>query len=208
MTAPHATRHATHIAWVVAGAFFMETLDSTIIVTALPAIASSYDVSTLDASLGVTVYLIAMAMGVPAAGWLALRFGARRVFLAAVAAFTLASLNASPFLLPLMFQIGFGWSAPQAGAMVIAYMIGNLAMKAVTTPILRKFGFRAVLLTNGALCTACLCAMAGLTAQTPAPAWRSRSFSCGDCPLMPDTLWQRDPMADGENGRPGGQFVA
>jgi EmrB/QacA subfamily drug resistance transporter len=354
-----AANHATRIAWVVAGAFFMETLDSTIIVTVLPAIAASYGVSALDASLGVTVYLVAMAMGIPAAGWLALRLGARRVFLAAVAVFTATSLlcalapnfetfvgfrfaqglaaafmspmgrlvvlsetpkpriiealglitwpgliapvlgpplgglivtyapwqwiflinvplgllaiglilwlfpsrqaerpdapldgwgllwtmlslaclvlgvtmlsessgglwvaavlvtvgiatgclalrharrhadpildlrpfgvrsyaiaggsagllsriaiNASPFLLPLMFQIGFGWSALQAGSMVIAYMAGNLAMKAVTTPILRKFRFKTVLLTNGVLCTACLFAMAALTARTPAP---------------------------------------
>jgi len=70
----------------------METLDATIIVTALPAVAEALGVPTLDASLTVTVYLIAMAVFVPAAGWCAERFGARRVFVAALGVFTLASL--------------------------------------------------------------------------------------------------------------------
>ena len=83
---------ARRIALTVAAAFFMETLDATIIVTALPAIAGALGVSTLDASLTVTVYLIAMAVFVPAAGWCAERFGARRVFVAALGVFTLASL--------------------------------------------------------------------------------------------------------------------
>src|SRR4029079_14393335 len=83
---------ARRIALTVAAGFFMETLDATIIVTALPAIAGALGVPTLDASLTVTVYLIAMAVFVPAAGWCAERFGARRVFVAALGAFTLASL--------------------------------------------------------------------------------------------------------------------
>lgn len=350
---------AQPIAWVVAGAFFMETLDGTVIVTALPAIAKSYGVTELEASLAVSIYLVAMAMGVPAAAWLADRLGARRVFVGAVAAFSLASMlcafaptfaifaamrfvqglaaafmspvgrlvvlretpksgliealglitwpgliapvlgpalgglvvtygswpwiflvnvplgllaiafilrlfpkrppqrpdapldvrglfltalalaclvlglegltqvrggwgpsalllllgaltaglalrhlrrhtdpvldlrpldirsfsvavggagfvsrvaiNASPFLLPLMFQVAFGWSALQAGWMLLAYMAGNLAMKSLTTPILRRFGFRRVLLRNGALCAASLFAMAALTTATPLP---------------------------------------
>jgi hypothetical protein len=52
---------SSHIALTVAAAFFMETLDATIIVTALPAIGIGFGISTLDASLSVTVYLIAMA---------------------------------------------------------------------------------------------------------------------------------------------------
>ena len=84
--------NARRIALTVAAAFFMESLDGTVIVTALPAIAAAYGMTTLDASFGITVYLVALAVCVPAAGWVADRFGARRVFTLAVACFTGASL--------------------------------------------------------------------------------------------------------------------
>jgi EmrB/QacA subfamily drug resistance transporter len=348
---------AQRIAWVVAGAFFMETLDGTVIATALPAIAGTFGITPLDASLGITVYLVAMAVGVVASGWLAQRLGARRVFVLAVGLFSLSSLlcavapdfwtfvgarlvqglaaaamspvgrlvvlretpkgriiealalitwpgliapvvgpplgglittyvswpwiflvnvplgivtiglvfrffparvaersnapldvwglclgsvsvaavvlglsflaegqiapawcasamllgvltgwaavrhsfrrahpildlrplryptyalatisggmlsriaiNASPFLLPLMFQLGFGWSALRAGSMVLPYMLGNLVMKAVTTPVLRRFGFRRTLIWNGWLCAACLLAIGVIPQSWP-----------------------------------------
>ncbi|SOD30539.1 drug resistance transporter, EmrB/QacA subfamily [Variovorax sp. YR752] len=346
------------IALTVAAAFFMETLDATIIVTALPAIGAGFGMGALDASLGVTVYLIAMAALVPAAGWCAGRFGARRVFALAVGTFTMASLacglaptfevfvaarvlqgaaaafmspvgrlvvlretpkhrlieaigtitwpgliapvigpplggliathaswrwifllnvplglvglwlimrlfprrtdvaptrfdavgfvltavalaalvegltrlggsqpgsattlgllavgavaaaaavhharrttaplldlralavptyalatatagfvsriaiNASPFLLPLMFQIGFGMNAFQAGSMLLVYMGGNLVMKSATTTVLRRFGFRNVLTVNGAICAATLFGCGLLSPGDPLP---------------------------------------
>ncbi len=67
------------------------------------------------------------------------------------------AILAIPFLLPLMFQDDFGWSAAKAGALVIFVFIGNLAIKPTTTPLLRRFGFRAVLVASiglGALTTA------------------------------------------------------
>ena len=78
----------------------METLDATIITTALPAMARSFGESTLDLTASVTVYLVAMTVFVPTAGWASERFGARNVFAGAVAVFTLASLlcGASPSL--------------------------------------------------------------------------------------------------------------
>ena len=77
------------------------------------------------------------------------------------------AINASPFLLPLMFQIGFGFSPQYAGVMVRVYMAGNLAMKSATTPILRHFGFRRVLTVNGALCVVSLAACGLLQQNYP-----------------------------------------
>lgn len=77
---------------IVAAAFFMETLDASIIVTALPSIAHSFGATTLALSLGISAYLVAVAVLVPAAGWVSERWGARNVFAAAVGLFTLASL--------------------------------------------------------------------------------------------------------------------
>src|ERR1700748_3404818 len=57
------------VALLVAAAFFMEQLDASIIVTALPGIAGGFGVPVLAAGSGVTVYLLAMTVFVPAAGW-------------------------------------------------------------------------------------------------------------------------------------------
>jgi MFS family permease len=61
------------------------------------------------------------------------------------------AISVSPFLLPLMFQIGFGLNAFQSGLLMLGLFTGNLLMKSVVTPILRRFGFRSVLTTNGIL---------------------------------------------------------
>lgn len=79
------------LALLVAAAFFMENLDGTIIQTAAPAIGRSFGVSALEVTVAITAYLLAVAVGVPASGWFAGRFGARRMFLIAIVVFTLAS---------------------------------------------------------------------------------------------------------------------
>ncbi|MER9487634.1 DHA2 family efflux MFS transporter permease subunit [Mesorhizobium sp. M0563] len=354
-TAP-AARQARRVALIVAVAFFMQLLDSTIISTSLPQMGESFGVPAVAMSIGITVYMLTMAVFVPLSGWLADRFGARNIFLVAIALFTLASLacgisqnlaefvaaravqgvgsalmtpvgrilvlrnapksellnatalitwpalfapvvgpvlggfittyvswhwnffiniplgvvglalvarfipgdreagakpldwpgflltsvglaamlygleriahpeegalptvallatgilvgwlavghlrranhplldltafkvqtfaistlsagtifriaiNATPFLLPLWFQVGFGLSPVDAGMMVLAYFLGNLGMKAVTTPTLRRFGFRSVLIVNGVIASLSIMACAALTPQTP-----------------------------------------
>ncbi|HEY2708303.1 MAG TPA: MFS transporter [Caulobacteraceae bacterium] len=78
------------------------------------------------------------------------------------------TIAATPFLLPLMFQLAFGLSAWLAGLYVLAYFGGNLLMKTVTTPALRNFGFRNVLFANGLLAGASMIACAFLTPATSA----------------------------------------
>ena len=77
------------------------------------------------------------------------------------------AISVSPFLLPLMFQVPFGLSAFQSGLLVLAMFAGNLSMKPVTTPILRAFGFRKVLLANGAITAVLIFACGLLGPRTP-----------------------------------------
>src|SRR5262250_795699 len=77
---------------VVAGAFFMDGLDSQIISTSLPQMATSFGVSPPQMSAAITSYLISLAIFIPISGWIADRFGARQVFCAAIAFFTLGSV--------------------------------------------------------------------------------------------------------------------
>ena len=78
--------------WVVAVAFFMQSLDTTILNTAVPAIAESMDVTPLNVKSVLASYTLSLAVFIPISGWMADRFGTRRVFAAAIGLFTLGSL--------------------------------------------------------------------------------------------------------------------
>ncbi|WP_051421641.1 MFS transporter [Paenarthrobacter nicotinovorans] len=79
------------------------------------------------------------------------------------------TISSVPFLLPLMFQDGFGWDPLKAGAMVAAVFVGNIGIKPATTPLIRRFGFKPVLVfaSFASAVTFALCAF--LDAQTPEP---------------------------------------
>lgn len=349
------SRQSTQVALLVASAFFMEMLDGTVIVTALPEMARSFGVNPVDLTLGMTAYMLTLAVFIPLSGWFADRFGTRKVFVAALLIFTVASvlcglaegvwtftlariaqgfggsmmvpvgrlavlrttpkqhliraiafitwpgliapiigpavggflttyanwrwifflniplgmaamvlawrlipdsgerherpldwtgfvisaiaclafayglnlfgnvevpmalatglvalgigfgvatymhstrhptplldlsalkiqtyalsvtggslsravISTTPFLLPLMFQIGFGLDAFEAGLLVLAVFVGNLGIKPLTTPIIRRFGFKPILLGNGLLFASTLVGCAFLTPDTP-----------------------------------------
>ena len=78
--------------WLVGMAFFMQMLDSTILNTALPGMARDLDVSPLRMQSVVISYMLTTALLIPASGWLADRFGTRRIFFSAICLFTLGSL--------------------------------------------------------------------------------------------------------------------
>lgn len=85
-------RSPLYITTLIAGAFFMENLDGTIIATALPQMARSFHVGAVNLNIGMTAYLLTLAVLIPMSGWVADRFGSRSIFAAAIAVFTLASL--------------------------------------------------------------------------------------------------------------------
>src|ERR1700691_3321792 len=78
--------------WLVAVAFFMESLDTTILNTAVPTIAQALKVAPLSMKSVLASYTLALAVFIPISGWMADRFGTRRVFASAIGLFTLGSL--------------------------------------------------------------------------------------------------------------------
>jgi EmrB/QacA subfamily drug resistance transporter len=117
------------LALLVAGTYFMENLDGTIIATAAPRMAASFGVPSVDISIAMTAYLVTVAVCIPASGWLARRFGARAVFGSAIAIFTVASgccaLSTSlPMLVAMRVAQGVG------GAMMVP--VGRLTVLRAT----------------------------------------------------------------------------
>jgi EmrB/QacA subfamily drug resistance transporter len=87
-----ATPVATVLPFIVAATFFMEYLDTTIIATALPQMARSFAVGPNEVSLGMTAYMLTLAVFIPVSGWMADRLGSRTVFASALVVFTVASV--------------------------------------------------------------------------------------------------------------------
>jgi EmrB/QacA subfamily drug resistance transporter len=77
--------------WLVAVGFFMESLDTTILNTAVPAIAKALSVPPLSMKAVLSSYTLSLAVFIPISGWMANRFGTRRVFASAIGIFTLGS---------------------------------------------------------------------------------------------------------------------
>ena len=86
------TRSMAGLPWIAAMAFFMQALDATILNTALPDIARSLNRSPLAMQSAIISYTLTVAMLIPVSGWLADRFGTRRIFIIAVSLFTFGSL--------------------------------------------------------------------------------------------------------------------
>jgi len=178
----------------------MENLDGTIVTTAAPRIGRALAVPATSVSLVIAAYLVTLAVLIPLSGWLAARWGARRVFLAAIVVFTVASLGcalSTAFAELVAFRVAQGaggammvpvgrlvvlsrteksdlllvtsllvWPAliapvvaPLAGGLLTTYaswlVLFVFAIKPATTPLLRRFGFRPVLVaaTAGAALT-------------------------------------------------------
>lgn len=125
MSGPENPAFPRGMALLVAGSLFMEILDATIIAPAIPLIAASFGVEAIDVNVAISAYLVTVAVLIPASGWLADRFGTRRVFIAAIAVFTLASVGCAvsaslPMLVLMRILQGVG------GAMMVP--VGRLAV--------------------------------------------------------------------------------
>ncbi len=112
-------------ALIVACALFMQNLDSTVISTALPTMARAFGAVPTHMNVALTSYLLSLAVFIPASGWIADRFGTRRVFRAAIAVFTIGSVlcgraESLPFLVASRILQGAG------GAMMVP--VGRLVL--------------------------------------------------------------------------------
>jgi EmrB/QacA subfamily drug resistance transporter len=86
------TRLNRTIPLILAVALFMENMDSTVIATSLPAIANDIGTSPIALKLALTSYLVSLAIFIPISGWMADRYGAKRVFRAAIGVFIIGSI--------------------------------------------------------------------------------------------------------------------
>ncbi len=90
------SRSPLYVTTLIASAFFMEMLDGTIIATALPQMAHSFHSSAVSLNIGMTAYLLTLAVFIPISGWVADRFGSRSVFAAAIARLPSLLCSAEP----------------------------------------------------------------------------------------------------------------
>ncbi len=118
-----------YLPWLVASALFMEQLDATILNTAIPSIAASLQVTPLSLKAVVSSYILALAVCIPVSGWLADRFGTRRVFFIAIVIFTSASVLCGLAVNPTMM----------VAARILQGMGGALMMPVGRLSIIRTF---------------------------------------------------------------------
>jgi EmrB/QacA subfamily drug resistance transporter len=130
------------VALLAAGALFMENLDATIIATGLPTMARDFGTSAIAVNVGITAYLLTLAIFIPLSGWTAARFGERRVFASAIALFTIASaLCGLSHTLPLFTAsrvlqgIGGSMMVPVGRLMVVRASSQAQLMKAIAYTI-------------------------------------------------------------------------
>ena len=115
--------------WLVAIGFFMETLDSTVVNTALPSMAYALGESPLTMQSVIVAYTLTLALFIPASGWVADRFGTRRVFMGAIGTFTGGSLMCA--LAPNLLLLVLG--------RVVQGMGGSMLMPVGRLAVLRAF---------------------------------------------------------------------
>jgi EmrB/QacA subfamily drug resistance transporter len=110
--------------------------------------------------------------------------------------FSRIAISGAPFLLPLLFQIVFGYSAFASGLMLLVYFVGNIAMKLFTSRLIRRFGFRQILLCNGVALAVSVMACGWLTPVSPLPLMVSVLLMAGMCRSLQMTALNSLAFAD------------
>jgi EmrB/QacA subfamily drug resistance transporter len=128
------------IPFIVGCALFMQMLDATVVATALPVMAQALDTTVVRMNVVITGYLLAVAVFVPISGWAADRFGAKRVFMAAILLFTLSSIACAASQ-NLMHLIVARVVQGMAGAMMVPVGRIILLRKIPKTELLRAMAF-------------------------------------------------------------------
>ncbi|MFA7614197.1 MAG: multidrug transporter subunit MdtD [Candidatus Caldatribacteriota bacterium] len=150
--------------WLVAVGFFMETLDATIVNTAIPTMAKDLGVSPLSMQSVVVSYALTLAVCIPASGWLTDRFGVRKIYLSAISIFTFGSLLCG--------------LAPNLTTLIIARVIqaigGSMMLPVGRLAILRAFPGERYL---PALSFVTMPALIGPLIGPPLGGWISQTFS-------------------------------
>ena len=123
------TNRTVTVSLVIAIAFFMQFLDTTAVNTAIPAMARAFGTDIIHLSTGVTSYLMALAVFIPVSGWIADRFGTRKVFCTAIAFFILSSVLCGTSASLAQF-VTYRVMQGMAGAMMSP--VGRLAVLKVT----------------------------------------------------------------------------
>ena len=110
-------------------------------------------------------------------------------------------ISAIPFLLPLFFQEGFGWNSAQAGGGGDRAVPGNVAIKPATTPLMRRFGIRPVLLVATIASSFCLVIMAVVAGDHAVAADPGRAGVVRDLPVVGFSAYNSVAFADVEPER-------
>ncbi len=117
--------HKRLITLIISTALFMEALDSTILNTAIPAMSRSLHVNPIDLKIALISYLLSLAIFIPISGWVADKFGSKRVFMCALLVFTASSFwcgftnNLSELIVGRMLQGVGGALAAPVGRLII-----------------------------------------------------------------------------------------
>jgi EmrB/QacA subfamily drug resistance transporter len=140
---PAPAASARLLPWLVAVAFFMQSLDTTILNTAVPSIARALEVAPLSMKAVLSSYTLSLAVFIPVSGWMANRFGTRRVFAGAIALFALGSLLCG-FARNIHLLVAFRVLQGCGGAMLVPVGRLTLVRAFAKSELIRAMSFVAI----------------------------------------------------------------